>query len=183
MGRKSSRPGQHLYFYVAILMLFCGCSLLGEPAKHEQARPEPALVPEPEIIVLPPKPEVVVAPEESKEARERRQAQQHLQSAHHFLAKGDYEDSLRESQKVLNLVKDQPPADEAVFNMGLVFAHPRNPKKDNKRAIGFFNRVVKQHPGSPFVEQAKIWAGVLDDLEKLKQVDIDIEEKKRDRKR
>ena len=65
--------------------------------------------------------------------------------------------------------------------MGLVYAHPKNPKKDNKRAIAFFNRVVKSYPDSPWTEQAKIWVGVLDGVEKLKQVDIEIEEKKRDR--
>ncbi len=165
-------------------MLLCGCSLITRPAALEQVRVEPGSRPAPEIVAPePPKPEVVVAPVESREVHDRRQAQLHLQSAHYSLAKGHYEDSLRESQKVLSLVKDQPPADEAVFNMGLVFAHPKNPKKDNKRAIAFFNRVVKQHPESAFVEQARIWAGVLDDLEKLKQVDIEIEEKKRDRKR
>lgn len=184
MGRKSFRARQHVYLYVALLMLFSGCSLLREPPKVEQVPSEPASIAEPEIIVQPPhKPEIIEEPVESKEARARREAQQYLQRAHHFLAKGEYEDSLRVSQKVVDLVKDQPPADEAVFNMGLVFAHPRNPKKDNKRAIGFFNRVVKQYPESSFVEQAKIWVGVLDDLERLKQIDIEIEEKKRGRKR
>jgi TolA-binding protein len=67
--------------------------------------------------------------------------------------------------------------------MGLVYAHPKNPKKDNKRAIHFFNRVIKGYPDGPWAEQAKIWVGVLDGVEKLKQVDLEIEERKRDRSR
>jgi hypothetical protein len=90
---------------------------------------------------------------------------------------------VRENQKVLAMAKQETPADTATFNMGLIYAHPKNPKKDNKRAIGFFNRVIKSFPESPLVEQAKIWVGVLDDVEKLKQVDLEIEEKKRDRAR
>src|SRR5918996_3660552 len=43
--------------------------------------------------------------------------------------------------------------------------------------------VNDQSPANPWAEQAKIWVGVLDGVEKLKQVDIDIEEKKRDRLR
>ena len=49
--------------------------------------------------------------------------------------------------------------------------------------MGLFNRVIKSYPDSPWAEQARIWVGVLDGVEKLKQVDIDIEEKKRDRLR
>jgi tetratricopeptide (TPR) repeat protein len=120
---------------------------------------------------------------EPKGIRDLRQAEMHLHFAQQLLGKGDYEGSLRESQKVLELAKDNSPADTAVFHMGLIYAHPNNPKKDNKRAIGFFGRVVKSYPDSPWIEQAKIWVGVLDGVEKLKQVDIEIEERKRDRTR
>jgi outer membrane protein assembly factor BamD (BamD/ComL family) len=99
------------------------------------------------------------------------------------MARGDYEGALRENRKVLKQAKNQAPGDEALFNMGLVYVHPKNPKKDNRRAISFFNQVVKTYPDSPLTEQAKIWVGVLDGMEKLKQVDIEIEEKKRDRTR
>jgi len=175
MGGKSSGARQHVYFCVAFLTLLGGCSVPQGPPKPEPPPPNPttvpAVVPEPTIVVEPP------------EVRERREANQHLQIAQNLLAKGDYEGSLQESREVLALAKDQSPADAAVFNMGLVYASPKNPKRDNKTAINYFNRVIKSHPDSPWVEQAKIWVGVLDDVEKLKQVDIDIEEKKRDRLR
>ena len=58
--------------------------------------------------------------------------------AQNLLAKGDYEGSLRESQRVLGLLKDQPPADTAIFNMGLVYAHPKNPKKRQQAGHLFF---------------------------------------------
>src|SRR5262249_14191356 len=114
--------------------------------------------------------------EEPKEALERREANEYLMLAQNLMAKGDYEGSFGESQRVLGLLNDQPPADTAIFNMGLIYAHPKNPKKDNKRAIYFFNRVIKGYPDSPWAEQARIWVGVLDGVEKLKQVDLEIEE-------
>ncbi|MGB7951380.1 MAG: hypothetical protein WCH75_27160 [Candidatus Binatia bacterium] len=130
--------------------------------------------------MVPPPPVV----EEPKEViSERREADEYLVMAQNLLAKGDYEGSLRESQKVLGVAREQPPADTAIFNMGLVYVHPKNPKKDNKRAISYFNRVIKGYPESPWAEQARIWVGVLDGMEKLKQVDIEIEERKRDRSR
>lgn len=178
MGRKSSRSRQHVHICIALLILFCwGCALSQKETPKANA-PVPAVVLEPQRL---PEPPPVV--EEPKEALERREANEYLSTAQNLLARGDYEGSLRESQRALGLLKDQPPADTAIFNMGLVYAHPKNPKKDNKRAIYFFNRVIKGFPDGPWAEQAKIWVGVLDGVEKLKQVDLEIEERKRDRSR
>jgi hypothetical protein len=184
MGGKSAAKRQYVLFCFAGLALSSGCALLDSPSA-----PQPAPLPAVVIIErLPPPPEAAPAPSlapvvEPKEVRELRQADGHLQVAQQLMAKGEYESSLREVQKVLALAKDNAPADAAVFHMGLVHAHPNNAKKDNKKAIGFFSRVVKGYPESSWAEQAKIWIGVLDGLEKLKQVDLEIEERKRDRTR
>ena len=179
MGRKSSRARQHVYISITLLILFCGgCSALSKKEVSKADVPVPKVVLEP-----PPTPEPPPVIGEPKEALERREANEYLMLAQSLMAKGDYEGSLRESQKVLGLLNDQPPADTAIFNMGLIYAHPKNPKKDNKRAIYFFNRVIKGYPDSPWAEQAKIWVGVLDGVERLKQVDLEIEERKRDRSR
>ena len=184
MGGKSAGKRQHLLFCFASIALGSGCALFKSPS----APPPP---PSPGVVIIerlvppvepvpPPPPSPVVEP---KEIRELREADGHLQTAQQLMAKGEYEGSLREIQKVLALAKDNAPADAAVFYMALIHAHPDNAKKDNKKAIGFFNRVVKSYPESPWAEQAKIWIGVLDGLEKLKQVDLEIEERKRDRAR
>jgi tetratricopeptide (TPR) repeat protein len=180
MGRKRSSTRQRLRVCLALLALGSGCTIFEKPP----AKPPPLVEPETIVVppepVLPPQPEVPVEP---AEVRERRETQESLQLAQQLMARGDYEGSLRESQKVLKQAKNQAPGDEALFNMGLVYVNPKNPKKDNRRAISFFNQVVKGYPDSPLTEQAKIWVGVLDGMEKLKQVDIEIEEKKRDRTR
>ena len=178
MGGKSTRSRQHVHIRITLLILcFWGCALPQKEVPKVKA-PMPAEVLEPKP---PPEPTPVV--EEPREALERREANEYLLAAQRLLAKGDYEGSLRESQRVVALLKDEPPADTAIFNMGLVYAHPKNPKKDNKRAIYFFNQVIRGYPDGPWAEQAKIWVGVLDGVEKLKQVDLEIEERKRDRSR
>jgi tetratricopeptide (TPR) repeat protein len=177
MGGKSSRARQHFHFCITLLtFLFGGCTVMKKELP-EVKTPEPPPVVQPTVV--PPPPVVVVPPENL----ERREADERLMLAQNLLAKGDYEGSLQESQRVVVLSKDQSPADTAIFNMGLIYAHPKNPKRDNKRAISFFNRVIKSYPESSWVEQAKIWVGVLDGVEKLKQVDLEIEERKRDRPR
>jgi tetratricopeptide (TPR) repeat protein len=112
-----------------------------------------------------------------------------------LLAEGNYEGFLMENQRILSVSGQNPPADEALFNIGLIHAHPGYPKRDTAKSLALFKRLIKDHPRSPWVEQAKTWVAVLQENEKLshsneelnrvieksKQVDIEIEEKKREK--
>jgi hypothetical protein len=107
-----------------------------------------------------------------------------------LLAQGEYDNSVKEFNKALSLAAARPPADDAVFHLGLVFVHPGNPKKDLRTALGHFARLVKEHPQSPWVDQAKAWVAIIqtneklaETLEKSKKVDIEIEEKRRQKER
>jgi len=112
-----------------------------------------------------------------------------------LLAEGNYEGALKENQRILSLSGQNPPGDEALFNIGLIHAHPGNTKKDYGKSLTLFRRLIKEYPQSSCFEQAKIWVAILQDneklsrsieelsqvLEKSKQVDIEIEEKKREK--
>ena len=63
---------------------------------------------------------------------------------------------------------DRPPGDEAIFNMGLIYAHFGNPQKDYEKAFSFFDRLIKEFPQSPLYQEAKIWTGVLNSIEETK---------------
>jgi hypothetical protein len=65
------------------------------------------------------------------------------------------------------------------MNLGLISAHYANPKRDYKKSLIFFQRIEKEFPESPLVEEAKIWISVLQAFEKAKQVDLEIEQKKK----
>jgi tetratricopeptide (TPR) repeat protein len=117
-------------------------------------------------------------------------ANQYLIRGEELLVKKDFEGSLKENQKVLSLSPNRPPGDEALFNIGLIYAHPGNPKKDYGKSLSVFKKLTKDYPQSSCAEQAKIWAEVLQEnetlkqvIEKLKQVAIEIEEKKREKVR
>jgi hypothetical protein len=134
--------------------------------------------------VNPEEPDQLIKPEVKPE--EPSPTQENLLRGQLLLAQGDYEGSVNENQKVLSMAAHRPPEDEALFNLGLVYAHFLNPKKDFGKSIDFLNKLVKDYPGSPLVEQAKIWIKVLQEdielnqvIEKLKQVDIEVEEKKK----
>jgi tetratricopeptide (TPR) repeat protein len=103
----------------------------------------------------------------------KRKATEYLITAQKLVDQGDYEGSLRENLKVLSLFENNPPGDEALFNIGLIHADYRNPKRDYKKSLDLFRRLVKLFSQSPLVGQAKIWIGVLQENGRL---DREIEE-------
>lgn len=131
MGRKPTGKGQHFYFCFALLIFLAGCSLL----------------------------------QDSSRRRELRDA---LSTGQNLLAQGDYDASLKAFQNVVVMAQDQPPADAATYNIGLVYAHPQYSKRDLQKAIGSFNRLIARYPDSPWAEQAKIWVGILNEAEDSK---------------
>jgi hypothetical protein len=104
----------------------------------------------------------------------------HLLRSQRLIAKGDFEGALAADQKVLSVYGNRPPGDEALFSMGLIYAHYGNPHKDYKKASSFFGRLTTEFPQSSLYEEAKIWTGVLQVIEKSKQVDIEIEKMKQE---
>ncbi len=104
---------------------------------------------------------------------------EHLLRAKKLLTKGDYEEAIKESMKTLSLSGRNSPGDEALFTIGLVYVHYKNPKKNFDKAAGFFERVVREYPQSPLLEQSEIWIGMLNLIRESKQVDIEIEEIKK----
>jgi len=118
--------------------------------------------------------------EESADGRE------HLLRCQKLLAQGNYEGAIGENKRILSLADSHSPKDEALFNLGLIYAHFGNPHQDLDKSVDYFKTVIKNYPKSPLAEQAKIWVEILQEykglshlVQKLKQVDIEIEEMKR----
>jgi tetratricopeptide (TPR) repeat protein len=131
MGGESAGPRQYFYFCVALLIL-SSCSLVSESSRQ----------------------------------REMRDA---LAAGNSLLSQGNFAASLEMFQKVLVTAQDKPPGDFATYSIGLVYAHPQNPKRDLQKAMRSFDRVVRAYPNSAWVEQSKVWVGVLNDTEEAKQ--------------
>jgi tetratricopeptide (TPR) repeat protein len=86
-----------------------------------------------------------------------------------------YNDVLKRAEKVLSIGNRTNKA-EALFNKGLVSAHYGYQNKNYKEASDCFKKIIEEYPESYLFEQAKIWVSILDVI----QVDIDIEEKKKE---
>jgi tetratricopeptide (TPR) repeat protein len=175
MSRKRTGTVKYVYFCIAILT----CLLLSQCAALDRSPLVQKLLPQSE-------------------------SRQHLIRAKKLLVQGDYEAALEENQKALSLSAYNPPGDEALYYMALVYAHPENPKRDYVKSIATLKRLIKEYPQSVWTEQAKIWVQVMQEgenakriaasvsqendklkrmIEESRKVDIEIEEKKREKAR
>ncbi len=120
------------------------------------------------------------------------QGKQDLAKASALMFKGDYEASLKHNRKVLRQFP-RTLGDQALLQMGLNYALTENPNPDNQKSIEYFQRIIEEYPKSSIRDEAVIWILFLqksienkkrfenlkDQIEKLKKIDLGIEEKKR----
>jgi tetratricopeptide (TPR) repeat protein len=81
-----------------------------------------------------------------------------------LFARGDFPGSLKEYQRVQSLAQETSPSDAASFNIALIYTDPRNPQRDNQKAMAAFQGMIARHPESPWVDQSRIWIAALEDL-------------------
>jgi outer membrane protein assembly factor BamD (BamD/ComL family) len=157
MGGKRGWAWKHVPIYLASLIACAvfACASSGALVTSSASSDAPVTRPEPEGV-------------------------SYLQLVQSLMRQGDFDGALKESQSTLADSPKDPPGDEALFYMGLIYAHHGNPKKDYQKARVLFMRVIKEFPQSTRAEESNIWIGVLDSIEKAKQVDMRIEEKKKE---
>ena len=85
-----------------------------------------------------------------------------LAFARSFMEKGLFKESLETSASVL---KQYPRSlgDQALLNLGLLYAHPAYPDADLNKSIRYFQRLIKEYPTSVLKVEAEIWIWVLQD--------------------
>jgi outer membrane protein assembly factor BamD (BamD/ComL family) len=97
-------------------------------------------------------------------------AREHLAGGQKALVRHDYQTSLQELEVALSLSGNRPPGDEALFNMGMVYGDPENPRRDYPKSIASFQRLGEEYPQSTWAESARIWTQTLKEQERLKRV-------------
>jgi outer membrane protein assembly factor BamD (BamD/ComL family) len=131
---------------------------------------------------------------------------QHLETAKSLIAQEKFDAALNET-KVLLESFPQTMGDEALYYMGVIYAHPRNPDSNRERSIDSFQILLKRYPESDLIQASEVWVIILKEIrdmdreiarlkemvskrqaeikdlrtqiDKMKKVDLGIEEKKR----
>jgi hypothetical protein len=83
------------------------------------------------------------------------------------------------SQNQAALAERKGAHDVALYNIGLILAHPSNPRRDQAKAVQSFKTLVVEHPRSTYAEPAKTWIQVLEQQQKLTEERQKLAEEKR----
>jgi outer membrane protein assembly factor BamD (BamD/ComL family) len=76
------------------------------------------------------------------------QARSISREANDFFNQGKYEASLSKYKQIIE--KHPAVADRVLFEMGIIYAHPRNEKKDYQKSLECFRKIVKDYPDSEY---------------------------------
>jgi hypothetical protein len=89
----------------------------------------------------------------------------------------DFETALKQNQAALTERKGAE--DLALYNIGVILAHPENSKRDPGKAINSFKVLVAEYPRSIYAEPSKVWIDLLEQQRKLKEERQKLAEEKR----
>ena len=84
------------------------------------------------------------------------------------MADRQYEASMAKNLTVLNNFPNSI-ADQALFQMGLLYAHPENPNQNYQKSLGAFNKILNEYPESHLRHQAQLWVLFIEDAIDKKQ--------------
>ena len=79
---------------------------------------------------------------------ERHQIRSISREANDFFNQGKYEASLSKYRQVIE--KHPAVGDRVLFEMGIIYAHPRNEKKDYQKSLECFQKIIKDYPDSEY---------------------------------
>jgi L,D-peptidoglycan transpeptidase YkuD (ErfK/YbiS/YcfS/YnhG family) len=76
------------------------------------------------------------------------QARSLSKEANDFYNQGEYEASLSKYEQIIE--KNPSVADRVLFEMGVIYAHPRNEQKDYQKSLECFQKIVRDYPDSKY---------------------------------
>ena len=184
MGGKQAEARKHIYVCIAVLICLvpaCCSFLPGYASKHA-----------------------------TKENRSKTvNLATHLASGRRLFIERSFAGALHEYEMVVSSAAVSAEREEALLYCGMIYAHPANPGRDHARSMEYFKRLSETNTKSAFAEQATIMLAIMKEnreshrtaerskalidesnrtIEKLKalieaskKVDIEIEDKKREK--
>ena len=84
------------------------------------------------------------------------------------MADRQYDASMAKNLTVLNNFPNSV-ADQALFQMGLLYAHPENPNQNYQKSLGAFNKILNEYSQSRLRHEAQLWVLIVEDAIDKKQ--------------
>ena len=83
-----------------------------------------------------------------------RQAKTTFAEANDLFHQGSYTASLEKYSEIID--KYPANADRALFEMGIIYAHPKNGQKDYQKSLECFQKLIKDYPGSEYRQNSEM---------------------------
>ena len=77
-----------------------------------------------------------------------------FQEADDFFSQGSYKASLSKYQQIIE--KYPSVGDRVLFEMGIIYAHPRNEKKDYQKSMECFQKIIRDYPESRYRQDSEM---------------------------
>lgn len=77
-----------------------------------------------------------------------------FEEANDFSNRGSYQASLNKYRQIA--AKYPSTEDRVLFEMGLIYAHPKNEQKDYQKALDCFQKLIKDHPASGYRQDSEM---------------------------
>ncbi|MRR07224.1 MAG: tetratricopeptide repeat protein [Deltaproteobacteria bacterium] len=77
-----------------------------------------------------------------------------FKEANGFCSQGNFQASLDKYGQILK--KYPGSADRVLFEMGIIYAHPKNEQKDYQKALECFQRIIREYPGSGYRKDSEM---------------------------
>jgi len=82
------------------------------------------------------------------------QARSTFEEANVCSSLGSYQASLDKYEQILK--KYPTTADRALFEMGIIYSHPKNEQKDYQKSLECFQKLIKEYPGSGYRQDSEM---------------------------
>lgn len=148
MGKKPTGEGKHLFLYLTgFIIAVHGLFACSDPeARYYHTR-------------------------QSIQSYLKTEGELELVNARKLMADGYFHASLIKNEEVLAKYNTYL-GDRALFQIGVIYAHPNNPNQSLQKAAEHFHAIIKDYPDSPLKSDAETWIFV---LQKVKKNSVEIQ--------
>ncbi len=82
------------------------------------------------------------------------QAKSTFEEANNFFSQGNYKASLNKYEQIIE--KYPTTGDRVLFEMGIIYAYPKNDQKDYQKSLECFQKLIKDYPGSEYRQNSEM---------------------------
>ena len=101
-----------------------------------------------------------------------------LGEAENMMNEGNFDGALEAYDEIATKYPKSSPGDRALFDMGIIWAYPDNPKKSYEKALKCFRQLLYYYPKSLLRDEARAWTEAIDRVIRYEGRIKDLEEKK-----